>query len=730
MNKRLKRIVTILLAVVVTSSAGVTAFAAAEADTPIPITAAQAPGGNRDMSSDQEGAMETALIAIKSLVDIDDEVFTDFSYSSSSSGIEGAGGLVWSFYWSSEASKAYIYATVSSSGVIMQYRKFRADERTFGFAEISRSEAIAIADAFIQITKPDAYTYYKAPAEVSININNSEFNLTYYAEVNGYSFSAAQISVSINKFTGELTGYSASNLDPDRYRFEGTTRIISESEAISAYADKIGLTLEYRSNFDYESGSITVFPVYRLNTDGNRYISAVSGGVIEYVFDAGDDKAGLAGGAFSSNAMAPEAETAADSGSGSRSALSAAEISALDRVSGFITSEQALQKLLEAADIADIDVSLFSERSINLNRDYMDRERYIYDVMLYRFDEESLKENDLMFVYGRVNAETGKVYSFSLNYTRPNYGEESRFTQEQAEAAIESFLRGIAPDEFAKSVNEEISNTYRNQSFNARFTRYENDIPFTDNGIYITFDPFVGKVTSYSLNWYDNVTIPDIGSVLTELEALNVYVGQSGADVDYITTGLGNAALVYRLRSRGYIDPFTGKALDYTGLPYTDGAVTPEYGDVAGHWSERVVNRLLDNGVYLWGGGFEPNRVMTELEFLQYILLIESYYRPIEPVSYLAMRGISIEADAEKILTRQEAARIIIEYLGYGKLAEQHEWFLYPFRDAVDDEYRGYVTLCYMLGIVGGSNGLFNATSDITRAQAASILHNLILAKS
>jgi hypothetical protein len=35
-----------------------------------------------------------------------------------------------------------------------------------------------------------------------------------------------------------------------------------------------------------------------------------------------------------------------------------------------------------------------------------------------------------------------------------------------------------------------------------------------------------------------------------------------------------------------------------------------------------------------------------------------------------------------------------------------------------------------MLGIVGGSNGLFNATSDITRAQAASILHNLILAKS
>jgi hypothetical protein len=35
-----------------------------------------------------------------------------------------------------------------------------------------------------------------------------------------------------------------------------------------------------------------------------------------------------------------------------------------------------------------------------------------------------------------------------------------------------------------------------------------------------------------------------------------------------------------------------------------------------------------------------------------------------------------------------------------------------------------------MLGIVTGDNGRFNASMNVTRAQAAVMLHNLILAKS
>ncbi|MCL1904836.1 MAG: hypothetical protein FWG19_01775 [Methanomassiliicoccaceae archaeon] len=695
MKKILLRSLSVALAVVVALCAAPAAFASPEADVagapamPVPMPAAT--GESRDgAAGSPEGGMETALIAIKSLVDIDDEAYPDFSYSSSSSSSEVLGGLIWSFYWS-DAKNAFIYATVSSGGMVMQYRKYVGDERSFGFAEISKAEATAIADGFIQRVKPESCSYYRTPMSVSININSSEYGLNYYADVNGYTFHAAQIHIDVNKFTGEIMSYSASNLDPGRYSFEGVAGVIGESEAVAAYAEKIGLRLEYRSYFDYENSSVTVFPVYQLDADWNTYISATTGEVVEYVFDVGEDYGGYSGGAPAPSA-APE--MAADSAAGnSRASLSPAEIQALDRVSGFMTSEQALQKLLETADLPDLDVAAFSERNISLNRDYMDRERYVYDVMLYRYDEAQMRESDLMYLYGRVNAETGKVYSFSLNYPRvSHYGEESAYTQEQAEANIAAFLERVAPDELAKCEKDDIDYGYRDQSVNVRYTRYENGIPYSSNGVYATFDPYFGRITNFSLNWHENASFPPIDDVLPQGEALEAFIKQVGIEVSYITTGGGYASLVYEPGSRGYIDPFTGNAIEYNGKPASDSAAVPEYGDVAGHWSEAVVTKLLDNGVFLWGGGFEPDSVMTELEFLRYILLVDSYYMPIEPASYLAMRGINIEVDASKTLTRQEAARIIIEYLGYGKLAEQSEWFVYPFRDGVDEAAKAGVT--------------------------------------
>jgi hypothetical protein len=124
---------------------------------------------------------------------------------------------------------------------------------------------------------------------------------------------------------------------------------------------------------------------------------------------------------------------------------------------------------------------------------------------------------------------------------------------------------------------------------------------------------------------------------------------------------------------------------------------------------------------------------MTELEFLQYLMVID-YYNGIsraDTQAYFAQRGVKVEASPDKLLTRQEAVRIVVEYLGYGKLAAQSKWFVYPFVDKVDDSYKGYITICHMLGIVkGDAASRFNASSNVTRAHAASILHNLIIAKS
>ena len=125
-------------------------------------------------------------------------------------------------------------------------------------------------------------------------------------------------------------------------------------------------------------------------------------------------------------------------------------------------------------------------------------------------------------------------------------------------------------------------------------------------------------------------------------------------------------------------------------------------------------------------------RFFMDFKFLKYIMLIEpQWVARMDPQMFFTQRGVTVEASADKRVTRQEAARIIVEYLGYGQLARQSRWFVYPFNDNVAEEYRGFITTCYMLGIVGGDeNGGFNANANVTRGQAAAMLHNLIISRS
>jgi hypothetical protein len=698
------------------------------------VIAAAAPMAAAARTVPQEVSMETALIAVKTLVDIDDDVFTDFSYSSSYSNWETREGLVWYFYWS--ADNAYVYAVASAEGTLLQFSRWDFEGRHFGFAEISKDEAVARADAFIRSANPRTHQYYRAPESVSTSIHSSEFHLMYNAEVNGRAFPAAQISVSIDKFTGEVVRYHTRNVDPGRFRFEPATGLISQSAAVSAYAERIGLSLEYRSSFDWESNVLTVFPAYLRNSHGDSFISARTGQVVHYVYDLGEeDSASLAGGAGTGSPQA--AMDAAEGDGGRRANITPAERAAIEQVAGFLSSEQALQKLLEAAGLADLDVRSFDEQHIGLNRDFLDRNRYLYNITMFRHLDWDADDDEIAGLFGNVDATTGRVMSFTFFYHGLPMS-DSAMTDAQAEAAVNAFLRGIAPDELAKTRLEGRQSPAadrfgsRTGSFSFSFVRHENDIPFRDNGINVTFNQHTQRVTSFSLSWYENVTFPSVAGVLTQQRALSAFVDQNGSEIFYITTGEGNASIVYEFARHALIDPFTGRAMGHDGRPITDSTVTPAYGDVAGHWSELYVMRLLDNGVFLWGGRFEPNRVMTELEFLHYIMLIEaSSFARVQPQAFFAQRGIDVEASADRQLTRQEAARIIVEYLGYGNLARQPQWFVYPFNDSVAEEYRGFITISYMLGIVSGDeNGRFNAANNVTRAHAAVMLHNLILARS
>ena len=688
-----------------------------------------------------ENSMETALIAVKNLIDIDDDVYTDFSYSSSYSNYETMEGLLWSFYWSSSDGKQ-INARVTAEGDLLNYNKYAWDESRFGFATIDKNTAISIADEFIKKTNPKTYIYYKAPFEVNTQINSRQYSLNYNAEINGYSFDAAAINIDINKFTGEVTGYDASRIDPTGFTFEGVDGIISESAAIGAYSEKIGLSLEYTSYFNYDNGNIKAFPVYMRNSHDDRFISAKTGEIATYVYDLGQDDTRHM--AKSLEMEAPEAmdQAANTSAYGSvKSSLTPGEIAAIDQAANFIGSEKALQKLLEATELTKLGDGYFNDKYIGLNKDYMDKTRYFYDINMYKQTNYDDPYDTITSLYGRVDAVTGRVTSFSFYYNDYTQSSQNTMSEAQAEAAVTAFLKKIAPSEFDKTKIENVSSpitlpySYRGGNYIYSYVRYVNEIPFRNNSIDVTLNENTGKITSYYLNWYENVSFPSVDDVIPVQKALAENVAQNGSKIKYITIGEGKAALVYDFSGQAYIDPFSGKALDYTGEPSKDSADIPDYSDVKGHWSEKYVTKLLDNGVYMWGGKFEPDKVMTELEFLNYLTLTEAYdYIALtreDAKSYFSQRGVDVEASPDKLLTRQEAVRIIVEYLGYGKLAKQSKWYVYPFSDNVADSYKGYITICHMLGIVNGdASGKFNAAGNVTRAHAAVMLHNMIIAKS
>ena len=679
-----------------------------------------------------EAGMETALLAVRRLVDIDDNIFTDFNHSSTFSNWETREGLVWSFSWSGE--NAHIFANVSGDGKLLSLNRFD-DSPFFGFAELSRSDAVARAYDFMRRANPDVHQFFSATDDVQVSLHSSQFTVVFNAEIEGFGFPAAQITVGVDKFDGGILSYNTRNIDPRGFNFESTQSLISQSEAVAAFAEKIGLSLEYRSSFDPTTERQVVFPVYTVNLPGMSFISAVTGEVVEFVFEHGrsDSDAFLAGGAMPA-APAAEAEAMQDH---ARARISPAERAAIERVAGFLTADQALNRFMDAAGLSDMDMDIFDDKSVTLTRDFLETGRYSYSINLFRNVSWDSPEPELMGVFGNIDATTGAVRSFNIFYTNtPMLTGEPAMTAEQVRDTVETFLRGIAPAEFARTRLDEggtFSLERPGMSFgvdNFNFVRVENDILFRGNNISVTYNQALGRVTNFSLNWNDNITFPSVANVLTPEQALLRFAEGGGSEIIFITTGDGNASLVFDFGS-AMIDPFTGGVLDFSGDALEDSVLRPDYSDVLGHWSESYVMRLLENGVYNWSGRFEPDRVMNEVEFVAYIMQIESPWMvPLSAQAFLAGHGINFSASADRQVTRQNAARIIVEFMGFGQLAAHSEWFVYPFNDSVADEFRGYITIARMLGIVSGDAvGNFNPTNSVTRAEAAVMLHDLILAR-
>ncbi len=653
--------------------------------------------------------LEQAITLVKNIAPIPSD-YKDFQYSSSQYEENGKSKSVWYLNWNKEDYSAGISATVENGGYLLNYNRF-TNKQSEGLGSVTREAGQKKADAFLAKVRPDIASDLRLMENTDYS-NTDRHYYRYKLYKNDAMISFVEIAVEIDKHTGEVIGFNAQGTGDDFSNLPDTKDVIGLDAAKKAYLEKINVSLSYYSNFDYNKKILTIFPAYSGTGTVGKAIDAKTGEALPLYNDFiyyGDG-----GGA---GAMA-KSESVADN------ALTKEELDAVENISNLISKDKAESVIRNLASGITSDMKVLSA---SLSKNYIEKDKYQWEI---GFDG----------AYGVVNAKTGELISYYM-YTENSSKGNAGLSETKAKEKAESFMKKVASEKFAQSRFYEspaytiykMDQNVTDYSFN--YYRQVNGIDFVGNGFTVIVNKASGMITHYDCNWYDGVTFPSIDKVITEEAAFDAVNNTGKMSLVYKKVNEGETALVYDFTYSvgGFlINPANGAKLGWDGKPYKETSM-PEYTDIKGHWAESTINKLLENGYYLEGEKFNPGQKITQMSYLRYLYSpIQAYYDDEEFYKMLVNDKIIKENEKAPTLalTRQDAAKFVVRFLGQGKSAEHPEIFINPFRDKITDSYKGYAAICYGMKVMqGDKKGRFNGTSQVTNAEAATIIYNALQVK-
>lgn len=655
--------------------------------------------------------LEKAILQVKSITAIPSD-YKNFQYSSSTYEQNGKKISVWYMNWNNDDYSGGISATCEDGGYLINFNKF-SNKSKEGLGTVNRENGQKKAEAFLAKARPDVASNLKLMGNTDYS-NSDRHYYNYKVYKNDAIVSYLDVSVEVDKYTGDVIGYYYTGSGEDSKNLPDAKGVIGLEAAQKAYLDKINVALSYYSYYDYNKKTLTVFPAYSGANTAGKAIDAKTGEAVPLYNDFSfyGDKGGAGGMNKTYDASTTKNE------------LSKEELEAIEGISGLITKDKA-ESILRGA-IPGL-ASGAKVLSTTLSKNYAEKDKYQWEI---GFDG----------AYGVVNAKTSELMSFYVYNTENSKG-NAGISEEKAREKAEAFMKSVAPEKFKQSRFYE-SPAYQINKINPNVTDYSfnyyrqaNGIDFIGNGFTVIVNKGSGLITHYDCNWYDNVSFPSIEKVISEEEAFRIVNATGKMDLVYKKVNAGEPALVYDFTypaSDFLINPSNGAKLGWDGKAYKEKAL-PEYVDIKGHWAEAKIIKLLENGYYIQGEKFNPNQKISQLSFLRYLYSpIQMYYDDDE--FYKMLINDKIIKDGEKAptanLTRQDAAKYVVRFLGQGKAAEHPEIFVNPFKDKITESYKGYAAICYGFKIMqGDSKGRFNGTNQVTNAEAAVIIYNALQVK-
>ena len=677
-----KQLLSLILAMCITISTSVVAFA-----------------------SENDGSnLEKAIVSAKNIITIPEE-YSDFSYYYNENTEENESSGAYTLDWSNKDGKS-ISIQVDDNGNILEYHKFDSNNDSSGLAKISKEDAKAIAEKFMQKSVKFKEGSIKIIDDRSNLSQSSDYEFKFGQFVNNIPVSFNTIDLSINKYNGEVTSLIRNNNDVKNYIFSSKDSIINKEAAKKAYLEKIGIDLKYYSRYDYKNKKLNVFPAYSIKQDKLQGIDAKTSEVVNIYSDNILNK-----GLNNSSKLMTEDAVVSD---GKESTLTKEEINEIQKTAQLISKENAEKVIKDNFD------SLKTNDKVNNasleKSDYVDS-KYIWNISF---------ENG----NGSVDAKTGELLSF---YFYDNNEEvKNNISYSEAKNKCDSLLKKVAAEKYKKVKYIPEEENAEGNYYTFKYVRMVNGYEYTNNYLSISIDKTTGKIINYENQWFTNITFPSLNNVISKDIVFDKISDDIGFDLQYEKIDKDKVSLIYNfsnLQEQYLLDPMTGVRIGYDGKKYKENNL-PTYTDITGHAYENVIKELLNNGYYLEGDKFNPDSYITQANFFKYLYTPDmSYYDEDELYEMLIGNKIikSEEKSPDHILTNGEIAKYVVRYLNYEPIAKNSQIFVNPFKDNVSNDYKGYAAICYGLDIIkGDSNGNFNEKGNMTNGQTAQVIYNLL----
>lgn len=661
--------------------------------------------------------MERALKTVKALVQIPASL-TEFTYTYSDTKTPSGSMKIWNFNWNDKSYLASVNVSVDQDGNLINLGRYDAAQKPVAISNLTKENAEKIAAAFLAKAVNRPGLVYKKVDSTMETSGTDSFYFNFRPYINGIPSNIMNISIGVNKATSQVSsfwtddsrGYATATAYPS------AAAIITKEEARKAYLEQIKLPLKYFSYYDYTKKTRTIFAAYSLNDSMFQAIDATTGKAIP-----------LSYGYRTFDSMSQKAESANQAGTVE---LSKEELEAIQAVTKLITREQA-ESVLRSYLKLPADSKAASA--------YLRHEQYVNDSYAWSFSYDNAS--------GEVDAQTGQLVSF---YQWPAASDRTGdIGKEAARDIAENLIRTLAPKEFDQSryddtvvptvydgyAKESAAAAIQPETYEFTYLRQVDGHDFDANRIQVSVSRFDGAVNSYYKAWDAKAVFPSVAKAMDPAVAFDLIDGKNQFGLVYTLSKEGKVVLVYDFidSKAKFVDPVTGDFLDWTGKVVKEKNIAA-YTDLAGHWAEKIVNALKDNGYYAEGTTFSPNAKTTQKAFLRLLYGPNGQYYQTDEEFYNYLISIDMitraEMKPEAALTRQDAAKFATRYLGYDKLAGKTAIFKYPFKDKVEANYAGYASICYAMNVMkGDAKGNFNGSAMLTNAEAAAVIYNLLQVK-